>query len=104
MRILLIEDDPSIVDTISLVFELSWPEVKLAHSATGTAGIAEVGKDPPDLVVLDLGLPDMDGIAALERIRQFSYVPVVILTARTQNDSIIKGLEAGADDYITKPF
>lgn len=104
MKILLVEDDPSIVDTISLVFELSWPEVTLVSSTTGAGGIEVVGKEFPDLVILDLGLPDMDGIEVLEHIRQFSYVPVIILTARTQNDSIIKGLESGADDYVAKPF
>jgi len=104
LKALLVEDDPTIIDTISLVFELSWPEVKLIYSMKGIESIELVEKENPDVVILDLGLPDMDGIEVLGHIRKFSYVPVIILTARSLPDSIIKGLESGADDYVTKPF
>ena len=104
MKILIIEDDLDIVDTIMLIFEISWPEVKFVSTISGIESIELVKKELPDAVILDLGLPDMDGMDVLQHIRQFSYVPVIILTARTQPDSIVKGLEAGADDYLTKPF
>jgi two-component system KDP operon response regulator KdpE len=104
MKAAIIEDDPQIVESVSLCFELKWPEVKFMSSLNGKGGIELVKKENPDIVVLDLGLPDMDGFDVLRHIRSFSDVPVIILTVRKEEATRIEGLELGADDYITKPF
>lgn len=103
-KILIIEDDQQIVDFISLAFQMDWPEAELISTRLGEEGIALVETAKPDIVILDLGLPDIDGFEALKEIRAFSSVPVVVLTVRAEENDIIKGLEWGADDYIAKPF
>jgi len=104
MKILIIEDDAEIRDVISTAFEIRWPEVSLIQSTTGKEALSVLETQHPELVVLDLGLPDMDGIDLLKDIRIFSNVPVIILTARDEEKDIVKGLERGADDYMIKPF
>jgi len=104
VKALIIEDDPQIVESVSLCFELKWPEVEFISSLNGKGGIELVKKENPDIVVLDLGLPDMDGFDVLRHLRSFSDVPVIILTVRREEANRIEGLELGADDYITKPF
>lgn len=104
MKVLLIEDDPATVESVSLAFELRWPGTTFLCTGKGGEGVELVEKESPDVVVLDLGLPDIDGMQVLHEIRQFSDVPVVILTGRTGDTDIIKGLEDGAEDYVTKPF
>jgi two-component system KDP operon response regulator KdpE len=104
VKALIIEDDPQIVESVSLCFELKWPEVEFISSLNGEGGIELIKKESPDIVVLDLGLPDMDGFDVLRHIRSFSDVPVIILTVRREEANRIEGLELGADDYITKPF
>jgi two-component system KDP operon response regulator KdpE len=104
VKALIIEDDLQIVESVSLCFELKWPEVEFISSLNGEGGIELIKKESPDIVVLDLGLPDMDGFDVLRHIRSFSDVPVIILTVRREEANRIEGLELGADDYITKPF
>ena len=104
MKILIIEDDATTVDAVSLAFELRWPGSEVVSTARGIEGVEMVERETPDIVLLDLGLPDKDGLEVLPDIRTFSSVPVIILTARTDQTATIKGLELGADDYITKPF
>ena len=104
MRILVIEDSPIIVETVSLALGIRWPEAKIISSAKGEAGIDTVESESPDVVILDLGLPDISGFEVLKRIRLFSDVPILILTVRSDESDIIKGLEWGADDYMVKPF
>jgi len=104
LKILVIEDSPDIVDAVTMCFELRWPEVEVISTDKGRQGIALVRNDPPDAVLLDLGLPDMDGFEVLMEIRSFSNVPVTILTVRGAEVDKVRGLELGADDYITKPF
>lgn len=104
MKILVIEDDEDVIDTITLTFQVGWPEVDLMFSREGGRGVEMVEKEPPDVVILDLGLPDITGYQVLKQIRTFSNVPVVILTVMMEENDIIKGLEWGADDYIIKPF
>ena len=103
-KVLIIEDDDTIVNLINLAFQMRWPEAQLISASLGEEGLDLVEEEKPDLVILDLGLPDMDGYDVLRQIRLFSSVPVVILTVRGEEDDIIKGLEWGADDYIVKPF
>jgi two-component system, OmpR family, response regulator VicR len=104
MKIVIIEDAADIVEVVSLCFELRWPGTDIFSAAEGKRGLELVEKENPDMVILDLGLPDIDGFEVLKDIRRFSSVPVIILTARTEEASIVRGLELGADDYITKPF
>lgn len=104
MKVLLIEDDREIVEAISLAFQIRWPEAKVVSTRLGQKGVELVESDAPDIVVLDLGLPDINGFEVLRQIRLFSSVPTIILTARSDEAGIVKGLEWGADDYIVKPF
>jgi DNA-binding response OmpR family regulator len=104
MKIVIIEDAADIVEAVSLCFELRWPGSDILSSAEGKRGLELIERESPDIVILDLGLPDIDGFEVLKDIRRFSNVPVVIFTARTAEADIVRGLELGADDYITKPF
>ena len=80
MKALIIEDDPQIVEAISLAFRIRWPEAELVSSHLGTKGIELVRNDAPDIVILDLGLPDINGFEVLQQIRAFSSIPIIILT------------------------
>ena len=104
MKVLIIEDDSEIIEIISLAFKLCLPQAKLISSRLGEEGLIMVEKQSPDIVLLDLGLPDTSGFEVLKQIRLFSDVPVVILTVRGSETDIVKGLQYGADDYIVKPF
>ena len=104
MRILVVDDEPDLIESVRLGFELQWREIELLESGTGEDALDRVEQDHPDIVLLDIGLPDVDGFEVLRRIRAFSDVPVVMLTARDDAMDKVKGLELGADDYITKPF
>ncbi len=104
MKVLVIEDSPDIVEMISLCFELRWPEARVVATDEGKKGITMLKTEKPELVILDLGLPDMDGFEVLKNIRIFSSVPIIIVTVRGDEVDRVRGLELGADDYITKPF
>ncbi len=104
MKVLVIEDDKEIVDAISLAFQIRWPEARVVSTRLGQKGVELVESEAPDIVILDLGLPDINGFEVLRQIRRFSSVPTIILTVRSDESDVVKGLEWGADDYITKPF
>jgi len=104
MKVLVIEDDQAIVETITLVLKISWPEAKLVSTHLGERGIELVESENPDVVILDLGLPDKSGFEVLKQVRLFSTVPILILTVSSDEADIVKGLEWGADDYVVKPF
>lgn len=101
-RILIVEDEPGIADTLQYAlrtdgFEPYW-------CATGEAGLEHVRQHRPALVILDVGLPDLNGFEVFKRLREVADVPVVFLTARTDEIDRVVGLELGADDYVAKPF
>jgi len=104
MKVLIIEDDQEIIEAISLAFQIRWPEAKVVSTFLGEKGVELVESEAPDVVILDLGLPDINGFEVLHQIRLFSNVPTIILTVRSDEADIVKGLEWGADDYIIKPF
>ncbi len=104
MKALMIEDDQEIVEFVSLAFKVGSPEVELLSTNIGEEGIELVEKESPDIVILDLGLPDIDGFEVLKQIRLFSTVPIIILTVRGEEPDIVRGLEWGADEYVVKPF
>ena len=101
-RVLIIEDDPSIAEAVRRVVAKQNGTGVVAHD--GRNGLRNFFEDRPDLVVLDIGLPGMDGWEVLERIRDLSEVPVLILTAHDLEQETVRGLTSGADDYLTKPF
>jgi DNA-binding response OmpR family regulator len=100
--ILVVEDESSIASFVSLYLKNAGYTVRTA--ATGTEGLSQAAAHEPSLIVLDLMLPDIDGIEVCKRIRQRSDVPILMLTARDEDVDKIIGLEVGADDYLTKPF
>jgi two-component system KDP operon response regulator KdpE len=104
MKVLLIEDNPGIVETVALCLEMRWPEMTVASTSQGDKGVEMVETEKPDIVILDLGLPDVDGMTVLREIRSFSDVPVIILTVKGEEQDKVAGLERGADDYVVKPF
>ncbi|CAN5414661.1 MAG: response regulator transcription factor [Chloroflexi bacterium] len=102
IRVLLIEDDPSIRETTTMGLEAAGFAV--ASARDGAEGMQRFRAEQPDVVLLDLMLPVLDGLEVCRRIRAESPVPVVMLTARSSTEDVISGLEAGADDYLRKPF
>jgi two-component system KDP operon response regulator KdpE len=104
MKILVVDDEPDVVESIRLGFALQWREVDVLGAASGEVALDIVEREAPDLVLLDIGLPGQDGFEVLRELRAFSDVPVVMLTARDDAMDKVKGLELGADDYVTKPF
>ncbi|HVX20502.1 MAG TPA: response regulator transcription factor [Acidimicrobiales bacterium] len=101
-RILLVDDDQSLLRALRIGLSARGYEVVLARS--GQEGVTQVSLAVPDVVVLDLGLPDMDGVEVCRRVRQWSEVPIIVLSAAGSEDRKVAALDAGADDYVTKPF
>lgn len=101
-RILIIDDDPQIREVLQIALERGGYETNWA--GTAMAGLAQLSKVKPDLIVLDIGLPGMDGLELCQKIRASSEVPILFLSARADEVDRILGLELGADDYVTKPF
>ena len=101
-KVLVIDDDPSLLRALRVGLQASGHEVVTA--ASGEGGISQTALGEPDIVVLDLGLPDIDGQAVCRSIRQWSEVPIIILSASGAEDRKVAALNGGADDYITKPF
>jgi DNA-binding response OmpR family regulator len=102
MTILVVEDDLSLADVISFTLRRAGFSVTTAHD--GIAGLETWQEAMPELVILDLNLPGMDGMSLCRTIRSQSDVPIIMLTVRGSDEDVVAGLEAGADDYITKPF
>jgi len=104
VKVLIIEDAPEIVEAVSIIIEMRWPESKIISTALGEQGIDLAGRESPDVIILDLNLPDIHGFDVLKRVRLFSDIPILILTVSSDETSIVRGLEGGADDYVVKPF
>jgi len=97
-----VEDEPEIRRFLRSSLEAE--DYRVAESATARRGVIDAGTQKPDVVIVDLGLPDFDGVEVVRQIRAWSRVPILILSARTQERTKIEAFEAGADDYVTKPF
>ncbi len=104
MKILVVDDAPEVIEAVTLSFNLQWRETDVVGAYEGDQALDMVEQESPDLVLLDIAMPGMDGYETLRRIRGFSDVPVIMLTARDGVLDKVKGLELGADDYVTKPF
>lgn len=100
--VLVVEDDAAIRNLISTTLETY--KYKYLTAATGETAIMEAVSHNPDVVLLDLGLPDMDGVEIIKKIRSWSTMPIIVISARTEETDKIEALDAGADDYLTKPF
>ncbi len=100
--VLVIEDEPQMRRFLRATLEAH--DYRMVEAATGQVGLAEATTRTPDIVLLDLGLPDTDGVALLEQLRGWTEVPVIVVSARDQEKEKIRALDAGADDYLTKPF
>ncbi len=101
-RVLVVDDDETIRRTLRINLRARGYEVEVVGS--GRDALSTLEDAPPDLVILDLGLPDLDGVEVLRALRRTSRVPVVVLSARHQSDDKVEALDEGADDYVTKPF
>ena len=104
MKIVVIDDEPDICEVITISFGLRWPDATVMSAGTGRKGIELCRQYPPDVIILDIGLPDIDGFEVCRQLRETITAPILILTARDSEIDKVKGLEFGADDYITKPF
>ncbi|MEQ1581745.1 MAG: response regulator [Steroidobacteraceae bacterium] len=100
--VLVIEDDSEIRAVLRAGLELEG--YRVIEAGTGARGLTELQSHRPDLAIVDLGLPDCDGIEVIRKARGWTRIPVIVLSARTQEQQIVAALEAGADDYVTKPF
>lgn len=101
-RILIVEDDKSIRNFFRTILEANHYDVIM--TSTGTEAYSLITSQCPDLILLDLGLPDMDGMTILKRVREWSSMPVIVVSARTHEKDKVEALDLGADDYMTKPF
>jgi two-component system, OmpR family, KDP operon response regulator KdpE len=101
-RVLIVDDEPGLRQALAINLRARGYEVDLA--ATATAALTLAARHPPDAVVLDLGLPDMDGGAVIDGLRGWTRAPIIVLSARTPQSDKVDALDAGADDYVTKPF
>src|SRR5207244_11802988 len=100
--VVVIEDEPQIRKFLRATLE--GQGYRLFEASTGADGVVEVGSRQPDVVIVDLGLPDMDGLEVIRRVREWTDVPVIVLSARGQERDKVTALDAGADDYVSKPF
>ncbi|PXY26106.1 DNA-binding response regulator [Prauserella sp. PE36] len=101
-KVLVVDDDPQIARALRINLSARGYQVVTAHD--GTAALKAVAETRPDVVVLDLGLPDLDGVEVIEGLRGWNKVPIIVLSARDDSTDKVQALDAGADDYVTKPF
>ena len=101
-RVLVIDDEPQIVRALQINLKARGYEVHLA--GTGTSALKVAAQHPPELVILDLGLPDFDGVDVIRGLRGWTEAPILVLSGRTDSTDKVEALDAGADDYVTKPF
>lgn len=104
MKVLIVDDEPDVREVVNLCFGLRWPEAEVVSAASGEECLQLIETQAPELVLLDIVLPGIDGFQVCQEIRRFSDVPIVMLSARDSEVDKVRGLEMGADDYITKPF
>jgi two-component system, OmpR family, KDP operon response regulator KdpE len=101
-RVLVVDDEPQILRALRINLRVREYQVDVA--ATGTEALAMAARHPPDLVILDLGLPDLDGVEVIQGLRGWTKAPIIVLSGRADSMDKVEALDAGADDYITKPF
>ena len=100
--ILVVEDDPPVRNLITTTLKTN--DYRYLVAANGGTAVLEASSHNPDIILLDLGLPDMDGVQVIRNIRSWSNLPIIVISARSEDNDKIEALDAGADDYLTKPF
>jgi two-component system KDP operon response regulator KdpE len=101
-RVLVVDDEPSILRALRI--NLSAREYEVSTASDGASGLAAVARDRPDVIILDLGLPDMDGTEVIHGVRGWTAIPIIVLSVWGEEEKKVAALDAGADDYVTKPF
>jgi two-component system KDP operon response regulator KdpE len=101
-RVLIVDDEPQIVRALRI--NLTARQYQVVTATDGTAALRAAGAEHPDLIVLDLGLPDIDGVQIIRTLRAWTPIPIVVLSGRAESSDKVRALDAGADDYVTKPF
>lgn len=101
-QILVVEDDIPVRNLITTTLKAH--DYRFITAGNGESAVSEMASHNPDIILLDLGLPDIDGVEVIRRIRSWSYVPIIVISARSEDSDKIDALDAGADDYLTKPF
>ena len=101
-KILVVEDDPAISNLIRTTLETQ--DYQFHTAQNGSGALMEAVSYNPDVMILDLGLPDMDGVDIIKKVRGWSSLPIIVVSARTEDRDKVEALDAGADDYLTKPF
>ena len=101
-RVLVVDDEPSILRALRI--NLTARNYEVSTAGDGASGLAAVARDRPDVVILDLGLPDMDGTDVIRGVRGWTSTPIIVLSVWGQESQKVAALDAGADDYVTKPF
>jgi DNA-binding response OmpR family regulator len=104
MKIVIIEDDTRTADVIGEILHSQWPAAEIHHNTLGIPGVARVMNNQPDVVILDIGLPDISGLEVIKRIRCFSRVPIITMSAICDEEAVAKALDYGANRFISKPF
>ncbi len=104
MRVLVVDEEPDVIKLVAMSFRMQQPAWDVIGAQDGPEALELIEQERPDVVLLDIGLPEVSGFEVLKAIRLFSDVPVIMLTARDDELSKVQGLELGADDYVTKPF
>ena len=102
LQILVVEDDAPVRNLITTTLKAN--NYRFLTTANGEGAVAEAASHNPDIILLDLGLPDIDGVEVIRRVRSWSNVPIIVISARSEDSDKIDALDAGADDYLTKPF
>jgi DNA-binding response OmpR family regulator len=104
MKVLVVDDEPDMIKVVTWSLNFQEPDWKVISASSGEQALEQVAQNNPDVVLLDIAMPEMDGFEVLKEIRHFSDVPVIMITVREGELDKVRGLELGADDYITKPF
>src|SRR3989304_150661 len=104
MKVLVIDDEPDVIEVVNLCFSLRWPEAEVASATNGEEGLRLIEQEKPDIILLDIMLPGADGFQTCQESRRFSDVPIVMLTARAGEGDKVRGLGMGPEDYGPKPF
>jgi two-component system, OmpR family, response regulator VicR len=104
MNVVVVDDDQGIVSTLTAIFQVTWPNAKVFTSNSGKPVRQLVEKCKPDVIILDVGLPDISGFELIKQIRTISEAPILVLSVHGSETDIVTGLENGANDYLTKPF
>ena len=102
LKILVVDDDPQVCEVAAVSIKMRWPDAVVLVAGTGNQGIDLAGREVPDIIIMDIELPDMSGFEACRRLQELDSAPVLMLTVRDGESDKVEGLDAGADDYINQ--